>query len=144
MPSGMNVSGTAARQILSRWLLPIATGAILTLAYPPFKSGQLAWVALVPLLFALENCRPGEAFRRGYVAGLVFFGATVWWIIHVTLPGMVALIAFLALYFGAGATWFAQVLCCSSARPLAQSERTAARTAPTATDSALRNIVIAT
>src|SRR6059036_3233257 len=77
---GMSLSGTVARQLLLRWLLPVATGATLTLAYPPFKSGQLAWVALVPLLFALENCRPGEAFRRGYIAGLAFFGATVWWI----------------------------------------------------------------
>src|ERR1043166_2186840 len=119
----MSLSGTVARQLLLRWLLPVATGATLTLAYPPFKSGQLAWVALVPLLFALENCRPGEAFRRGYIAGLAFFGATVWWIIHVTLPGMVMLVAFLALYFGAAAAFFAAV--------------------NTGTDAVRRNLVIA-
>jgi len=57
----------------------------------------------VPLLFALEDCRLEEAFRRGYIAGLVFFAMTIWWIYHVTLPGTMGLIAFLALYFGVGA-----------------------------------------
>jgi len=76
-------------------------GLLMALAYPPFNIGQMAWVALVPLLFALEDCRCGdlsavalakaEAFRRGYVAGLVFFAMTIWWIVHVTLPGTVGL-----------------------------------------------------
>ena len=95
--------------LLHGWLLPIGTGALLALAYPPFNLGQLGWLALVPLLFAIEDCGAGEAFRRGYIAGLVFFGATTWWIVHVSLPGAVALISFLALYFGAGACWFAKL-----------------------------------
>jgi len=114
----MNLSSTAARQILLRWLLPIATGAMIALALPPFNAGQLGWVALIPLLFALENCSLREAFRRGYIAGLAFFGATVWWVIYTTeggapfaaaLSGVVALVAFLALYFGAGGMWFSAV-----------------------------------
>jgi apolipoprotein N-acyltransferase len=91
---------------------------LLALAYPPFDIGQLAWLALVPLLFSTEGCRPGEAFRRGYVAGLTFFGLTLWWTIYTTeggaplsaaLLGTVSLVAFLALYFGAAALWFAIV-----------------------------------
>ncbi len=101
---------TLARQIILRWLLPAVTGALLAFALPPFDYSELGWCALVPLLFALEGCERGEAFRRGYIAGLVFFGATVWWTIHVTLPGMVAFVAFLALYFGLGSMWFAVVL----------------------------------
>jgi apolipoprotein N-acyltransferase len=93
----------AAKLLVSRWLLPIATGAFLAFALPPFNVGELGWVSLVPLLFALEDCRLEEAFRRGYIAGLVFFGMTIWWIYHVTIPGTVGLIAFLALYFGGGA-----------------------------------------
>src|SRR5258706_6162279 len=65
-------------------------------------------VALIPLFFAVEDCRPGEAFRRGYVAGLVFFGMTMWWLVHVSMAAPVALTAFLALYFGAAAVWFAR------------------------------------
>src|SRR2546428_5381918 len=92
-----------ARNILVSWLLPASSVALYALALPPFDLSELGWVALIPLLFAVEDCRPGEAFRRGYVAGLVFFGMTTWWIIHVSLPGMIALVAFLALYLGAAA-----------------------------------------
>ncbi len=101
----------AARAVLTRWVLPIGTGALMALAFPPFNISQTAWLCLVPLLFALHGCRWGEAFRRGYVAGLVFFAMTIWWIMHVTIPGTVGLIAFLALYFSAGAAWF--VFCAS-------------------------------
>src|ERR1017187_920454 len=93
----------AAKLLVGRWLLPIATGALLAFALPPFNIGELGWLSLVPLLFALEDCRLEEAFRRGYIAGLAFFGMTLWWVYHVTLPGTVGLVAFLALYFGVGA-----------------------------------------
>jgi apolipoprotein N-acyltransferase len=95
------------KALLFRWALPVLTGVLYALALPPFDISECGWIALIPLLFAVEDCRPAEAFRRGYVAGLVFFGMTTWWIIHVSLPGMVALIAFLALYLGAAAAWFA-------------------------------------
>ncbi|HUK82592.1 MAG TPA: apolipoprotein N-acyltransferase [Verrucomicrobiae bacterium] len=106
------------RRFVHCWLLPIATGVLLALALPPFNAGQLGWVGLVPLLFALENCSLGEAFRRGYIAGLVFFGLTVWWVIYTTeggapfgaaLSGVVAMVAFLALYFGAAGAWISAV-----------------------------------
>ena len=96
----------AAKFLLCCWLLPILSGALFAFALPPFNRGEFGWLALVPLFFSLENCRWGEAFRRGYIAGLVFFGMTIWWLCHVTIPGMVGAIAFLALYFGAGALVF--------------------------------------
>src|SRR5580658_7171967 len=106
----------AARTIwLGRWLLPVAAGISAALAFPPFHASQMGWVCLVPLLFAVENCGWGEAFRRGYIAGLVFFGMTVWWIVNVTVPGTVGLIAYLALYFGAAGGLFA-IVCGKIAR----------------------------
>ncbi len=105
--------------LLNRWLLPVATGLLLMVAYPPFNAGQVAWVALVPLLFAVQGATAGEAFRRGYLAGLVFFGATVWWIVCTTVAGTpvvlavagaAGLAAFLALYFGLAGIWFARLL----------------------------------
>src|SRR6266404_4546542 len=99
----------AATTWFNRWLLPVTTGVLMALAFPPFNMGQMAWLCLVPLFFALENCGRGEAFRRGYIAGLVFFGMTTWWIVHVTMPGSVGLVAFLALYFGLAAMAFALV-----------------------------------
>jgi len=104
--------------LLFRWLWPAVTGLLLALAYPPFNVSQLAWVALLPVMFALHDCRSGEAFRRGYIAGLAFFGMTLWWVIYTTeggapwpaaLAGVVALVAVLALYFGLWAMAFAWV-----------------------------------
>jgi len=37
-------------------------------------------------------------FRLGWLFGFVFFTSTLWWIQHVTLPGMLALTVYLALY----------------------------------------------
>src|SRR5258706_2689938 len=99
----------AVKLLERRWLLPAASGALLAFALPPFNSGELGWLSIVTLLFAVEDCRLEEAFRRGYIAGLIFFGMTIWWIYHVTLAGTVGLIAFLALYFGVGAVMFVMV-----------------------------------
>ena len=118
----------------------------MALAFPPFNVGELAWLCLVPLLFALKDCRAGEAFRRGYVAGLVFFALTIWWIVHVTIPGTVGVIAFLALYFGAGATWFAWLMRDGSweRRPRREmSNPVAAGTPLPQVDSVLRNLLVA-
>ena len=41
--------------------------------------------------------------RYGYVIGLIYFGATFWWIYNVTAVGMVFLVLYLALY---PAWWF--------------------------------------
>jgi apolipoprotein N-acyltransferase len=101
-----------AIQVLRSCVLPITTGLLLASALPPFNVSQSGWFALVPFLFSLEDCVMRQAFRRGYVAGLVFFGATIWWSVYTTvagtplllaLAGTVALVAFLALYFGLAA-----------------------------------------
>jgi len=110
---------TNLKPFVFRWLLPVSTGLLLAVAYPPFEAGQMAWVALVPLLFAVRGATTGAAFRRGYLAGLVFFGATVWWIVCTTVAGTPVVLAvagaaglagFLALYFGLGAMWWARLL----------------------------------
>ena len=46
------------------------------------------------------NRRPvfWPGFRLGWLFGFVFFTATLWWIQHVTLPGMLAMTVYLALY----------------------------------------------
>lgn len=61
----------------------------------------------MPWILWLEECTPRQAFRSGYLLGLFFFGGTIWWLVHVTLPGALFLIAYLALYFAAWG-WLAQ------------------------------------
>ncbi|MEI6085129.1 MAG: apolipoprotein N-acyltransferase [Verrucomicrobiota bacterium] len=125
---------------IKSWLLPILSGFLLAIALPPFDQGQCGWVALIPLFFAMEGCSRGEAFRRGYIAGLVFYGLTTWWLIHVSLPGMIALVAFLALYFGAATAWLEIV----AASLLAAKGGAASRLAATNREDVVwRNLLIA-
>jgi len=99
------------RKILP-WLGAAFSGLLLTASFPPFHTDWLAWVCLVPLLKAIEDKPPAEAFRLGYVAGIVHFITLIYWIVFVLqrygglpLPaGIIALCAvcfYLALYIGA-------------------------------------------
>ncbi len=72
---------------------------LLRLAFPPWDLWAAAWIGLVPFLCVLEGKRPGAGFGYGYLLGIFFFGSTLWWFIHVTLPGMILLVAYLGLYF---------------------------------------------
>ena len=52
-----------------------ASGALLSLAFPPFDLGPVAWIALVPLFFALSQTRSvAQSGACGLAFGLVFFG----------------------------------------------------------------------
>jgi len=67
------------------WLLALATGILLVLSFPRWEVTWLAPLALAPLLVALgRECRPGRCFWLGYVAGIVFWAGTCYWI-HVAL-----------------------------------------------------------
>ena len=79
----------------------ILSGILLALAFPSFNLEWLAWFAFVPLFFALKDKRPARAFLLSFLCGVVFFAMTVFWLIHVTLLGVIVLILYLALYFGA-------------------------------------------
>ena len=76
------------------------SAGLLILAFPKMDIWPLAWIGLVPLLRGLEGQTPSRAFARAYLCGILFFGGTLYWLIHVTLPGMVLLVAYLAVYFG--------------------------------------------
>lgn len=81
-------------------LLAVLSAILLVLSFPNFNLSFLAWIAFVPLLLAIGNQRPRTAFLLSYLCGVIFFLGTGYWLIHVTLPGMIAAVLFLALYFG--------------------------------------------
>lgn len=90
-----------------RFGLAFLSGLLLVASFPPLDLGLLAWVALVPLLFAIRGLPPRQAFGVGYAAGFVAFAGVVAWIRVFGLPVWVLLAAYLALYVGAFCSLYA-------------------------------------
>ncbi len=87
---------------------------LLILSFPDFNFEFLAWIGFVPLFFALENKKPLAAFFIAYFSGILFFLGTLYWLVHVTLPGMIAVVLYLALYFGLFGIFCSYCLCSAS------------------------------
>src|SRR5215218_4343017 len=95
-----------AAPFTERWwgkaLLLLLSVLLLTLAFAPFNQFYLAWVGLVPWLVVVAKSRTvWRAFGWGWAGALLFFTANMWWLAYVTGPGLVALMAILALYWAA-------------------------------------------
>lgn len=63
-------------------LIAAVSGLILSLAFPPAGLWPVAFVALVPLLWLLDDAGPGRGFAVGLAFGLAFHGATLYWILR--------------------------------------------------------------
>ena len=69
----------------SRWEVAMASvsAILLILAFPNFEFWWLAWIGLVPLLFAVvTTSRNRTAFVLGLLWGTVFFYGTCWWLTY--------------------------------------------------------------
>ncbi len=84
------------------WALAAASTLLLILSFPDFNLWPLAWLALVPLAFAVtrRNMRASTAFVLGWATGTVFFYATCWWLTHamVHYGGVPRFVAFPLLF----------------------------------------------
>lgn len=81
-------------------LFSILSGVLLAFSFPNFNLTFLAWFSFVPLFLATRGCSPKKTFLLWYLGGVVFYLITIYWIIHVTLIGLIVLVLYLALYFG--------------------------------------------
>ncbi len=100
----MNVSTRAA--------LAVASGLALALAFPKFDFNFAAWVALVPLLYAIEGETHRKVFLYAWLQGFACYVASLYWVtitlhhfadvrtIFAVLP-MLLLAAVIALYTAA-------------------------------------------
>lgn len=73
------------RSVIPTWqnaLLAVAAAVLLILAFPDFEFWFLSWVALVPLLWAIEREKESTArgFVLGWLFGTIFFFGTCWWL----------------------------------------------------------------
>lgn len=111
-----------------RWIAAVLSGLLLAAAFPPFDAGQLAWVAVIPLLLALMASTADKpaiplplAFKLGLTTGVVFWLITMSWMLRLwdTSPapailiflGWLLLCGYCALYlaiFSFSVAWLVQ------------------------------------
>jgi len=90
-----------------RTTIALAAGLIWASAFPLLNFPIGAWIAPGLLLLTGLGTDPRAAFRRGYLAGLVFYLVSLYWLLHIPFPignisAWLALSGFCALY---PATW---------------------------------------
>jgi len=103
-------------------LLSLLSGILLILSFPSFDIEVLAWVALVPLFYAIEGKGLYHSFMLGLLAGVISFLGILYWIIvavhtygnaPLILSGFILLllVVYLSLFIGAFAflTRFIQI-----------------------------------
>ena len=97
------------------------TGLLFPLCFPDFNLGWLAWAALVPLHFALDDTATRRALWLGWLAGFLASAGIMSWVVTAmhqygkmpliaSYPVMWLLAAYLGLYMGlyaAGFAWLA-------------------------------------
>ncbi|MBK5281655.1 MAG: apolipoprotein N-acyltransferase [Nitrospiraceae bacterium] len=97
-----------------------ASGLFLPLSFPKSDIGLLAWIALVPLHWALDGKTKTQAFWIGWLSGTIAFTGMMAWVVTamntygkvplvISYGLMLLLTAYLGLYVGlysAGAVWF--------------------------------------
>ncbi len=79
--------------------LSLLTAVLITFSMPPFRTGFLAYGALVPFLLLLDPLSMRGALRWGYITGFIISLGTIHWIWLPTPPGAVAAILVHSAYF---------------------------------------------
>ncbi len=101
-------------------MLAGVSGLLLPFCFPKFEIGALAWIALIPLHFAVEGKQKRQAFWIGCLAGAIGFTGIMAWVVTamhtygkvplvVSYAILLLLAAYLGLYVGlycAGMIWF--------------------------------------
>jgi apolipoprotein N-acyltransferase len=94
---------------LTRAALCIASGLALALAFPKIDLSLFAWVAFIPLFYAIEGETLRRVFGWGWLAGFAFFVGSMYWIaiplhdfadvrMSIAILPMLLLAAVLAIY----------------------------------------------
>jgi apolipoprotein N-acyltransferase len=91
--------------IRSGYLLAAGAGLLLASAFPKISIAGFAWAAPAILIYAAHGKNSGDAFRAGYVGGIIFWLASLYWLLLIPVAGFpilgwFALSAFMAIYFG--------------------------------------------
>ncbi len=93
-------------QILPSWknaALAVLAAVMLVLAFPDLEWWWMAWIALVPLMLAVEREKASTArsFITGWIFGTAFFFGTCWWLTFapITYAGFPPWLAYSGMVF---------------------------------------------
>jgi apolipoprotein N-acyltransferase len=90
----------------------MASSVGLILSFPPFPTGFLAIIALIPFFMFLRGKSPGKALLGGYFLGLVWASGTLYWIGWATIAGLICVLLLLPAYLALFAfvyAWFGKI-----------------------------------
>ena len=90
--------------------LTLLSATLLSLAFSSFNLEFLAWFGFVPLFFVLEKKNRLQSFFISYFCGFLFFAASMYWLVYVTIAGWFVLSLYQALYFGLFGLFFVYFL----------------------------------
>lgn len=104
------------------WFLAVLSGALLFFSFPKFGSGWMAWIALIPLLYALRGRSLKQSFLLAFCAGLICHIGVMYWIafvvvnygympLYMGIGALLIMATYLSLYtglFGMGIAWLTQ------------------------------------
>ncbi|MEK6791467.1 MAG: apolipoprotein N-acyltransferase [Deltaproteobacteria bacterium] len=94
-----------------RVIFAVISGLMLVAAHPPIGVGLMAWIAFVPFFLAIDGATAKQSALLGFISGVVFYLGDVYWVVNsmyyygnvplwISVPVMVVLAAFLAVYTG--------------------------------------------
>lgn len=97
-----------------RGILAISSGLLIALSFPTPGFSFLAWIALIPMLVALEGSTPRTAFRVGVTCGVTGYAVILYWLNIVftqyghlpwvvSVPVYLLLVVWLATFYGLSA-----------------------------------------
>jgi len=82
-------------------LIAATAGALLSVSLPPAGIWPLVFVAPIPLLWLVRGSGPGRAAACGFVFGITYFGALLYWILLFGELGWAALVLMSAGFMAA-------------------------------------------
>ena len=86
--------------MLLPYLAALVSALLMWAAFPPLDIGPLAFIAPIPLFWALRRVERGfEAVTIGFLWGIVFFGILLFWISILGFVAWVPLVLLMASYF---------------------------------------------
>jgi len=77
------------------FIYPMLSAALCALCFLKSSYAFLIWICLIPLFSLLKNISWKKRWLCFFIFGVVFFCATIYWLIHVSLPGLICLCLYL-------------------------------------------------